>query len=306
MTILSVVIPIYNESELVEELLKRTNKVLVEMGIEHEIVLIDDGSIDDSWLKIVKLKEKYSNLRSFKFSRNFGHHYAISAGLREAHGQFAVVMDGDLQDRPEVIPELFKKINEGFDIVFVARQNRPESKLYLLLQRVYYFTLNTLSGLEFNPKYANFSIINRKVIDSFNQLNENTRFYGSSILWLGYLKGEVSAQHGIRFAGKPSYTIGKRIRLAIDVIVAFSDRPLKVAIYIGILQAVVSLLFVIELITNYLSNNSFESIQEVILASIFMSTGVIVLILGLIGIYIGRIYRETKMRPLYVISDRVE
>jgi dolichol-phosphate mannosyltransferase len=215
-------------------------------------------------------------------------------------------MDGDLQDRPEVIPKLFEKINEGFDIVFVARQNRPESKLYLFLQRIYYFTLNTLSGLEFNPKYANFSIVNRKVIDSFNLLNENTRFYGSSILWLGYKKGEVSAQHGIRFAGKPSYTLSKRIKLAIDVIIAFSDRPLKIAIYIGVFQALISLIFVIELLTKYFSNGDLESITELILASIFMSTGVIVFILGLIGTYIGRIYRETKMRPLYLISDSVE
>jgi dolichol-phosphate mannosyltransferase len=276
------------------------------MDISYEILLIDDGSIDDSWLKIVNLKKEYSNLRSFKFSRNFGHHYAISAGLKEAKGDFAIVMDGDLQDRPEVIPKLFEKINEGFDIVFVARQNRPESKLYLFLQRIYYFSLNTLSGLEFNPKYANFSIVNRKVIDSFNLLNENTRFYGSSILWLGYKKGEVSAQHGIRFAGKPSYTISKRIKLAIDVIIAFSDRPLKIAIYIGVFQALISLIFVIELLTKYFSNGDLESITELILASIFMSTGVIVFILGLIGTYIGRIYRETKMRPLYLISDSVE
>ena len=306
MTTLSVVIPIYNETQLVEELLKQTNSVLSKMDISYEILLIDDGSIDDSWLKIVNLKKEYSNLRSFKFSRNFGHHYAISAGLKEAKGDFAIVMDGDLQDRPEVIPKLFEKINEGFDIVFVARQNRPESKLYLFLQRIYYFSLNTLSGLEFNPKYANFSIVNRKVIDSFNLLNENTRFYGSSILWLGYKKGEVSAQHGIRFAGKPSYTISKRIKLAIDVIIAFSDRPLKIAIYIGVFQALISLIFVIELLTKYFSNGDLESITELILASIFMSTGVIVFILGLIGTYIGRIYRETKMRPLYLISDSVE
>jgi len=306
LTTLSVVIPIYNETQLVEELLKQTNSVLSKMDISYEILLIDDGSIDDSWLKIVNLKKEYSNLRSFKFSRNFGHHYAISAGLKEAKGDFAIVMDGDLQDRPEVIPKLFEKINEGFDIVFVARQNRPESKLYLFLQRIYYFSLNTLSGLEFNPKYANFSIVNRKVIDSFNLLNENTRFYGSSILWLGYKKGEVSAQHGIRFAGKPSYTISKRIKLAIDVIIAFSDRPLKIAIYIGVFQALISLIFVIELLTKYFSNGDLESITELILASIFMSTGVIVFILGLIGTYIGRIYRETKMRPLYLISDSVE
>jgi dolichol-phosphate mannosyltransferase len=215
-------------------------------------------------------------------------------------------MDGDLQDRPEVIPKLFQKIHEGFDVVFVARENRPESKLYLLLQRIYYFVLNTLSGLEFNSKYANFSIINRKVIDSFNLLSENTRFYGSSILWLGYKKGEVSAQHGTRFAGKPSYTISKRIRLALDVIIAFSDRPLKFAIYLGISQALVSIIFVANLVSKYFLGSNSESIQEIILASIFLSTGIIVLILGLIGIYIGRIYRETKMRPLFLISERID
>jgi len=303
---LSVVIPVYNETELIEELIGRTNKVLLEMAISYEILLVDDGSVDDSWTKITSLKARFPNLKSIKFSRNFGHHYAISAGLREVTGDFAVVMDGDLQDRPEVIPKLFQKIHEGFDVVFVARENRPESKLYLLLQRIYYFVLNTLSGLEFNSKYANFSIINRKVIDSFNLLSENTRFYGSSILWLGYKKGEVSAQHGTRFAGKPSYTISKRIRLALDVIIAFSDRPLKFAIYLGITQALVSIIFVANLVSKYFLGSNSESIQEIILASIFLSTGIIVLILGLIGIYIGRIYRETKMRPLFLISERID
>ena len=303
---LSVVIPVYNETELIEELIGRTNKVLLEMKISYEILLVDDGSVDDSWSKITSLKARFPNLKSIKFSRNFGHHYAISAGLREVTGDFAVVMDGDLQDRPEVIPKLFQKIHEGFDVVFVARENRPESKLYLLLQRIYYFVLNTLSGLEFNSKYANFSIINRKVIDSFNLLSENTRFYGSSILWLGYKKGEVSAQHGTRFAGKPSYTISKRIRLALDVIIAFSDRPLKFAIYLGITQALVSIIFVVNLVSKYFLGSNSESIQEIILASIFLSTGIIVLILGLIGIYIGRIYRETKMRPLFLISERID
>jgi dolichol-phosphate mannosyltransferase len=300
------VIPVYNETELIEELIGRTNKVLLEMEISYEILLVDDGSVDDSWSKITSLKARFPNLKSIKFSRNFGHHYAISAGLREVTGDFAVVMDGDLQDRPEVIPKLFQKIHEGFDVVFVARENRPESKLYLLLQRIYYFVLNTLSGLEFNSKYANFSIINRKVIDSFNLLSENTRFYGSSILWLGYKKGEVSAQHGTRFAGKPSYTISKRIRLALDVIIAFSDRPLKFAIYLGITQALVSIIFVVNLVSKYFLGSNSESIQEIILASIFLSTGIIVLILGLIGIYIGRIYRETKMRPLFLISERID
>ena len=306
MKTLSVVIPVYNETELIEELIGRTNKVLLEMEISYEILLVDDGSVDDSWSKITSLKARFPNLKSIKFSRNFGHHYAISAGLREVTGDFAVVMDGDLQDRPEVIPKLFQKIHEGFDVVFVARENRPESKLYLLLQRIYYFVLNTLSGLEFNSKYANFSIINRKVIDSFNLLSENTRFYGSSILWLGYKKGEVSAQHGTRFAGKPSYTISKRIRLALDVIIAFSDRPLKFAIYLGITQALVSIIFVANLVSKYFLGSNSESIQEIILASIFLSTGIIVLILGLIGIYIGRIYRETKMRPLFLISERID
>ena len=306
MKTLSVVIPVYNETELLEELIGRTNKVLLEMEISYEILLVDDGSVDDSWSKITSLKARFPNLKSIKFSRNFGHHYAISAGLREVTGDFAVVMDGDLQDRPEVIPKLFQKIHEGFDVVFVARENRPESKLYLLLQRIYYFVLNTLSGLEFNSKYANFSIINRKVIDAFNLLSENTRFYGSSILWLGYKKGEVSAQHGTRFAGKPSYTISKRIRLALDVIIAFSDRPLKFAIYLGITQALVSIIFVVNLVSKYFLGSNSESIQEIILASIFLSTGIIVLILGLIGIYIGRIYRETKMRPLFLISERID
>ena len=212
-------------------------------------------------------------------------------------------MDGDLQDRPEVIPELFKKTQEGFDIVFVSRQNRTEGITYKFFQKLFYIILRSLTGIDFNSTHANFSIISKKVVDAFNELNESTRFYVSSIKWLGFNEAEIKANQGTRFAGRPSYTFKKRLNLATDIILSFSNRPLKAAIYLGIVMSVTS--FCVGLYIGI--KGIFFQFKQLgwasTMVSIYFMGGTILIVLGILGIYIGQIFQQVKSRPLYVIAE---
>jgi dolichol-phosphate mannosyltransferase len=305
MTQLSVVIPVYNESSLVEELIRRVTINVKKITEDFEIIIVDDGSKDQTWELIGKEAKKENRVKGVKFSRNFGHHYAITAGLHTSTGDWVVVMDGDLQDRPEVIPDLYSKAQSGFDVVFVSRKNRPESIGYRILQRVYYSLLNKMSGMDFDSKQANFSIISRKVVEGFKMFTENARFYGSVIKWLGFSRGFIEADHGVRFSGSPSYTFRKRINLARDVIIAFSDRPLRFITTIGASMAIISLFLVFIIVFRYMIYGfSVEGWASIVVA-IFLCSGIILTQLGIIGIYIGSIFREVKSRPLYVIAETI-
>ncbi len=274
------------------------------MTDNFEIIIIDDGSTDSTWKRIEEIGEKNSKLKGIKFSRNFGHHYAITAGIAESSGDWVVVMDGDLQDRPEVIPDLYKKAQEGFDVVFVSRTQRPESLVYRISQKIFYFILRILSGVKFDNTQANFSIISKKVVESFKQFPENARFYGSTVMWLGYDRTSIKASHGTRLEGETSYTLKKRIKLASDIILAFSDRPLKFAIAIGILMSSFSFVMLFYVVWGSL-NWGFSSVGWASLMAITLLTGgVILVVLGIIGVYIGSVFREVKSRPLYLIDKK--
>ena len=304
MTHISIVIPVYNEEFLIGELVKRVKSSLKSITEEFEIILIDDGSSDGTWGKIIQESSQDQRTKGIKFSRNFGHHYAITAGLNDSAGEWVVVMDGDLQDRPEVIPELHRKAIEGFDIVFVSRKNRPESIFYRTAQRLFYILLNLLSGLKFDSSQANFSIINRKVVDATKTFSEYSRFYVSTINWLGFKRGSISADHGTRFIGVPSYTFKKRIKLALDIILSFSERPLRFAVYLGAVvssTAVIGALWI--LFGNFsgkLELNNWNSLTLLL----FFFNGILLFVIGLVGIYVGKIFQQVKARPLFVISEK--
>lgn len=305
MTHISVVIPVLNEEKLITELVSRVTKNLEVFDNKYEVIIIDDGSSDQTWESIQDQCQKNPRVKGVKLSKNFGHHYAITAGLDISKGDWVVVMDGDLQDRPEVIPDLYKKANEGFDVVFVSRSNRPESFYYKLLQKVFYFLLRTLSGIDFDSRQANFSIINRKVVESFKKFPENARFYGSTIKWLGFKRTYIEASHGERFSGKPSYTLKKRVNLALDIILSFSDRPLKFAIGIGIFMSILSFSLIFWIVLGVLNWGFTQVGWPSLMAVILLIGGVVLIVLGIIGTYIGRIFREVRNRPLYIIDQQV-
>jgi len=299
---LSVVIPVYNESSLIDELVKRVKSNANLITDDYEIIIVDDGSQDNTWNSIENEAKSENRIKGIKFSRNFGHHYAITAGLHSSSGEWVVVMDGDLQDRPEVIPDLYKKAQEGFDVVFVSRQNRPEKLYYRIAQKIFYWILRSLSGLDFDSRQANFSIINKKVVEAFKKFPENARFYGSTIKWLGFKRSFILADHGVRHSGKPSYTIRKRFKLASDIILSFSERPLKVAVTFGLLVTLSSIIMSIWLIIGALNFNFSVMGWPSIMASIFFLGGSILTVLGIIGIYLGRVFNQVKSRPLYIID----
>ena len=300
---LSVVIPVYNESSLIGELVSRVKQNVKLITDDFEIILVDDGSQDATW-ELIELESKSEKrIKGIKFSRNFGHHYAITAGLHQAVGEWVVVMDGDLQDRPEVIPELYKKALEGFEVVFVSRQNRPEKIYYRFAQKLFYLILRIFSGTDFNSRQANFSILSLKVVEAFKSFPENARFYGSTIRWLGFNRAEIYADHGKRFSGKPSYTLKKRIKLASDIIISFSERPLKFAIGLGLVMSSIAFITTSWIIYKSVFYGYSVIGWASIVSVIIFSTGIILVVIGIVGVYVGEIFRQVKNRPLYIISE---
>jgi dolichol-phosphate mannosyltransferase len=302
MTHLSVVIPVFNESALIAELIKRVRDNLKLITEDFEIIIVDDGSQDNTW-NLIEIESKSEiRVKGIKFSRNFGHHYAITAGLHRANGNWVVVMDGDLQDRPEVIPELYDKAMTGYDVVFVSRQNRPEKLYYQIAQKIFYWILRTFSGVDFDSRQANFSIISKKVVEAFKQFPENARFYGNVIKWLGFKSTFILANHGTRFSGSPSYTLKKRVKLASDIILSSSDRPLKLSIISGLFLSTISLIFMTVLILRSVNYNFELSGWTGVILTLLFSTGTILTVTGVSAIYIGEIFKQVKERPLYIID----
>lgn len=305
MAYLSVVVPVLNEEMLIHELVKRIKTNVELITKDFEIILVDDGSQDETWSEITKQAKQEPRIKGYKFSRNFGHHYAITAGLRNTMGEWVVVMDGDLQDRPEVIPELYKKAQEGFDVVFVSRKNRPEKMYYKIAQKLFYFLLRTLSGIKFDSRQANFSIISRKVVDAFNTFPENARFYGSTIRWLGFRRSFIIADHGSRYAGKPSYTLKRRLKLASDIILSFSERPLKFSIFIGIFISIISIFASIIIFYKAITSKYTVIGWSSLMVSIYFLSGVMLIVLGVMGNYLGKVFNEIKRRPLFIIEEEI-
>ena len=302
---LSVVIPVFNESSLVQELISQVKSNTILITEDFELIIVDDGSMDNTWELIEIEANRENRVKGIKFSRNFGHHYAITAGLHSATGDWVVVMDGDLQDRPEVIPELYKKAVSGFDVVFVSRQNRPEKLYYRIAQKLFYWLLRSLSGINFDSRQANYSIINKKVVEAFKNFSEHARFYGSTIKWLGFKTSFIMADHGIRHSGKPSYTFRKRIKLAADVILAFSERPLRFAIGFGLTMSLSAIIISFWIFWRTLKFEVVDLGFSSILVAILFVGGSILIVLGILGIYLGRVFNQVKNRPLYIISAEI-
>jgi glycosyltransferase involved in cell wall biosynthesis len=300
---LSVIVPLYNEKSIVKELNKRLNQTLLRMQISYEIILIDDGSDDETWYEILSAAEENEYITGIKLTKNFGQHHAITAGIAQARGNWAVIMDGDLQDEPEVIPKLYEKALEGFDIVFVSRIKRKEKYLYKLAQRFFYFSLKSLSNIDFESRQANFSIISRKVIKSYLKFSEQSRFYGSTIKWLGYKRSSIEAEQGFRYSGKPSYTLLKRIKLASDVILSFSSKPLTLIISLGFAISVSSILVMAWVVFRSFNNGFSVMGWPSIIFSIYLIGGILLIVLGIIGLYIAKIFEQVKSRPLYLIEN---
>jgi polyisoprenyl-phosphate glycosyltransferase len=306
MASISVVIPIFREQLTLHELYRRLRDALSIVSQDFEIILVSDGGCDGSWDIIRELSMADDRVKGVKFTRNFGQHLAITAGLDVCDGDWVVVMDGDLQDRPEVIPELYAKALQGYDVVFVSRLDRPESAIYQFAARVFYKIFKLLAHTEYDPRHGNFSIISRRVVELYRTLGESLRFYGLILDWLGFKKASIEARHGVRYAGSPGYDLRKRLRLAYHIILAHSDRPLHFSIAFGLLISIWSGTTGMWMVMRYLFVKQY-AVQgwTSLIVSTFFVAGVILMVLGIMGIYIGKIFNEIKRRPLYVVEEKV-
>ena len=273
---------------------------------DYRIVLVDDGSSDATWSKIMASAQENARVLGLRLSRNFGQHVAIAAGLKAVDADWTVVLDGDLQDRPEVIPELYEKAQQGHDVVFVARESRPESALYKLAQGVFYKTLRTMTGTDYNPAHGNFSIISRTVLLELNKVTENDRFYGGLVEWLGFRRATLKAKHGERFAGVTSYSLLSRIKFAKNIILSFSIRPLYAAVIFGAVVTALSFVFGLVILFKALFFGYEVQGWPSMMVSIYFVGGVQMLMIGMNGLYVGRIAEEVKNRPLYVVADTTD
>ena len=300
---LSVVIPVYACSGCLPELHRRLAASLAELSEDYEIVLVNDASPDDSWEQMQELSRKDSRVKGINLSRNFGQHYAIAAGLDYATGDWVVVMDCDLQDRPEEIPKLYRKVQEDFDMVVGVRSNRQDLFLKKLMSRLFFRVFAYFTGSPINNRIGSFGIYSQKVIRSIRQFKEQNRSFGLFAIWVGFQRAELEVEHAKRSSGRSSYSFGAMVHLAVDSIIAHSDKLLRLAVRLGFFLSSCSLLYSLWLVVMYFVRARPVPGWTSVMVSIYFTAGLVIGVVGLVGLYVGKIFDEVKGRPLYIIES---
>ena len=301
---ISVVVPLYKCNQSLAELTSRLLTTLPSISDSFEIVYVNDASPEGDWESVVEFAARHPQVRGVNLSRNFGQHMAITAGLSYSKGQWIVVMDGDLQDQPECIPKLYQKAQEGYNAVFGRRVERKDTRMKRVTSRLGYWVFDYLTGMRTDGAAGNFSICDRKVIDNFLRLTEHYRLFPLLIRWQGFRVGYVNVDHGKRTHGSSSYSYRQLINLALDAIVSQSNRPLKLSIKFGFVLSALSFPYLCWLVIIKLLFEVPMGWTSLMTAIIFIG-GLIFADLGLIGLYIGKIYDEVKNRPLFIVADEV-
>ena len=300
---LSIISPVYKAEELVDELIKRIQISVQKITEDYEVILVEDGSLDHSWEKIEYHCKRDSRIKGLRLSRNFGQHYAITAGLDHCTGDWVVVMDCDLQDQPEEIVKLYNKVLEGYDVVFGRRIRRKDKLLKRFSSKLFYIIFNYLTESKFDNTISNFSIADQKVIENFKKLKEHNRSYPLFIKWMGFVIGFIEVKHVKRLKGKTSYTLPKLVNFAIESIVSQTNKPLNISVKFGLFMSFMSFILVfIMIIKRLLYGVPFFGWASLIV-TIFFLGGLILANMGLLGLYIGKIFNETKNRPLYIVKE---
>lgn len=301
--LISVVVPVYNEELVVMETYKRLKKVMDSMFVPYEIIFVNDGSRDETVCIVNGICEMDDNIKLIDFSRNFGHQIAITAGMDYAEGQAIVVIDADLQDPPEIIPKMYEKWKEGYDVVYGKRILRKgETFFKKLTAKLFYRFLKTMTDVDIPVDTGDFRLIDRKVCDALKTVGEKNRYIRGIISWLGFKQIGVEFVREERFAGETKYPLKKMIRFAFDAITSFSYKPLKLASYVGFLLSVISFVYLVIVLLQklFIKGSTIQGWASTIAVNLFFN-GIMLIILGIIGEYIGRIYDEAKNRPLYVV-----
>lgn len=303
--ICSVVVPMYNEEAVIPETYRRLTEVMEKFGESYEIIFINDGSRDRTKEMLSELCKSDPHIKLVDFARNFGHQVAITAGMDYAAGQCMVIIDGDLQDPPELIPEMVGLWREGNDVVYGKRIARKgETFFKKFTSKAFYRILHQLTDVDIPVDTGDFRLIDRRVCEALKQLPERSRYVRGLMSWVGFKQTAIEFERSERFAGETKYPFKKMMKLATDGIMSFSYKPLKIATYLGSLLSFISFIyfFVVLIQRIFFSATTQSGWASLIAVSLFFN-GIILLMLGIIGEYIGRIYDEAKGRPLYIISE---
>ena len=304
---LSIVIPIYNESENIFPLYDRLSKVIDEVSqkyqIKSEILFVNDGSSDSSTDNIKLLHERDQRVKLLSFSRNFGHQIAITAGLDYSTGVLVIVMDGDLQHPPELIPQLIEQWQAGYEIVYTIRQDTAKASIVKrLTSRLFYRLLQFMSPVTIPEGSADFRLMDRKTVEALNSLREKDRFLRGLIPWIGFRQIGVPYLADKRYAGQSKYSTGKMLRLAIDGILSFSIIPLRLSFFLGLIVSLFAFLYAVYVLVVFATGHAMPGWTSILVAILVLG-GIQMIVLGIVGEYIGRIYQEVKNRPIYIIRE---
>jgi polyisoprenyl-phosphate glycosyltransferase len=300
---LSVVVPVYGCAVALVALSERLVDVLEAMSINYEIILVNDASLDGAWKVIRGLSKSNGNIKGIDLSRNFGQHAAIAAGLEYSLGEWLVVMDCDLQDQPEEIPKFLVKAHEGFEVVFGRRYQRADSLLKKNTALIYRKVFDYWVGSKSDPAIASFGIYNRKVIDAYLSMHEQSKTLNYFVRWLGFRTTAIDIEHASRTAGKSSYSFVKLVELALNTIMSHSNKPLKVSIFFGFLMAFLALAYAGYIVCRYIFWGITVPGWTSTIVSIYFVGGLILANLGVLGVYLGKVFDETKSRPTFVVRD---
>jgi len=301
---LSIVIPVFNEEEVLPTLGERLAAVTAQAGLPYEIILVDDGSRDRSWNEMCALAERDPHVVLVRLSRNFGHQLAITAGVEHARGDAVVIMDADLQDPPEVVLEMLEHWRDGADVVYGRRRVRAgESRFKLATASGFYRLIRRLTTVDIPADTGDFRLMSRAAVDALNRLGERNRFVRGMVAWIGFRQDEVLYDRAARFAGTTKYPLRKMLRFAADAIFSFSYVPLRVATLCGATVSMASFIYAMYAVMARIFNwNVVHGWASVMVAVVFLG-GVQLICVGLLGEYVGRIYDEVKKRPLYIARE---
>lgn len=303
--LISVVTPVYCAEKILPELARRLVGSLSKITRDFEIILVNDASPQNDWEVIRVLAKKERRIRGICLSRNFGQHHAITAGLASCRGEWVVVMDCDLQDQPEEIGKLYAKAKEGFDVVFARRVLRRDGFFKRMRSRLFYKVYDYFTGGEYDATVANFSVVRRTVIDNLLLMGEQTRNYPLSVRWLGFRTSYVDVEHAPRFEGKTSYSMRKLLKLSVDSIVSQSNKPLELSIKFGFFISACSLVYAARIFYRAAVHGIPVLGWPSVIVSIWFIGGMLFANLGIVGLYLGRVFNEAKGRPLFVVRERI-
>ncbi len=303
---IAVVVPVYGCPGALPELHRRLSATLGNMGVTYKIILVDDRCPMGSWAGVRELAEQDPHVLGIHLARNFGQARAITAGLDRAQCSWAVVMDCDCQDPPEMIPELYAKALEGNDVVFARRIDRKDSKVTLALSKTYYRVFSYLAETTVDPSVGNFSIVSRRALDAYLSMREQGRDYSLFMMWVGFERAYVDIEAEERFEGKSSYTFAKKMSLAIETITSHSNKPLELAVKFGFFMAALAFLVLVTLVIQHFVDSEVPMGWPSTVASVFFVGGITVLVMGMVGIYVGNTFAEAKHRPLYLVQEEVD